>query len=100
MLAYAAVGARRDADAERRHFLLGVGDFFIHWFMWLLWPVESVAIALGWAADVFNFIGLGFGALSGWFFARGQFVAAALAVLAGGICDILDGRVARRTNTV
>lgn len=100
MIAYAAVGARRDADAERRHFLLGVGDFFIHWFMWLLSPVERLAIALGWEPDVFNFIGLGFGALSGWFFAVGAFIPAALAVLAGGICDILDGRVARRTNRV
>jgi CDP-diacylglycerol--glycerol-3-phosphate 3-phosphatidyltransferase len=99
MVAYAAFGARRDKD-ERRHFLLGVGDFFIHWFMWLLSPVEALALALGWAPDVFNFIGLGFGAASGWFFARGELVAAAFAVVAGGICDILDGRVARRTNRV
>jgi CDP-diacylglycerol---glycerol-3-phosphate 3-phosphatidyltransferase len=100
MLAYAAFGARRDADAAKRHFLLGVGDFFIHWFMWLLGPIERVSIALGWAPDVFNFIGLGFGALSGVFLARGDFVIGAWMILAGGVCDILDGRVARRTQRV
>jgi CDP-diacylglycerol--glycerol-3-phosphate 3-phosphatidyltransferase len=100
MLVYAAFGARRDADAEKRHFLLGVGDFFIHWFMWLLFPIERGAIALGWEPDVFNFIGLGFGALSGVFLAQGAFVAGAWMILAGGICDILDGRVARRTGRV
>jgi CDP-diacylglycerol--glycerol-3-phosphate 3-phosphatidyltransferase len=100
MLAYAAFGARRDADAAKRHFLLGVGDFFIHWFMWLISPAERVAIALGWAPDVFNFIGLGFGVLSGLFLARGAFVTGAWMILAGGVCDILDGRVARRTQRV
>jgi CDP-diacylglycerol--glycerol-3-phosphate 3-phosphatidyltransferase len=49
--------------------------------------------------EVFNFVGLGLGALSGLLFATGRFQEAALAVLAGGICDILDGRVARRTGT-
>jgi CDP-diacylglycerol---glycerol-3-phosphate 3-phosphatidyltransferase len=100
MAAYAAFGMRRDADAEKRHFLLGIGDFFIHWFMWVLSPVERAAIALGWEPDVFNFIGLGFGVLSGVFLARGRFVAGAWMILAGGVCDILDGRVARRTNRV
>jgi CDP-diacylglycerol--glycerol-3-phosphate 3-phosphatidyltransferase len=100
MLSYAAFGARRDADADKRHFLLGVGDFFVHWFMWLLSPVERAALALGWEPDVFNFIGLGFGLLSGVFLARGAFVAGAWMILAGGVCDILDGRVARRTGRV
>jgi CDP-diacylglycerol---glycerol-3-phosphate 3-phosphatidyltransferase len=101
LVLYALVGHRRDPDAERRgsHFLLGIGDFLVHWFMWLLSPVERLALALGWAPDVFNFIGLGFGAVSGLCFARGSFGLAAAGILGGGICDILDGRVARRTGT-
>jgi CDP-diacylglycerol---glycerol-3-phosphate 3-phosphatidyltransferase len=100
VILYAAFGARRDADAEPRHLLLGVGDFFIHWFMWLLSPLERAAIAVGWPPDVFNFIGLGFGLLSGLFFAWGDLVTGAWMILGGGVCDILDGRVARRTNRV
>jgi len=100
MLAYAVLGARRDPDAERRssHFVMGAGDFFIHWFLWLVGPFERLALALGWSPIVFNFIGLGFGAAAGLFFAWGRFAPGAWMILACGVCDILDGRIARRRN--
>jgi CDP-diacylglycerol---glycerol-3-phosphate 3-phosphatidyltransferase len=101
MAAYAALGARRDPDAQQResHFLMGTGDFLVHWFLWLIGPFERAALALGWRPIVFNFIGLAFGAATGLFFALGRFPWAAWGLAAGGLCDILDGRVARATRT-
>jgi CDP-diacylglycerol--glycerol-3-phosphate 3-phosphatidyltransferase len=97
MAAYALLGSRRDADATRRssHFLMGGGDFFVHWFMWLVGPFERAALALGWSPIVFNFIGLAFGAAAGVLLAFGHFVSGAWMIFACGLCDILDGRVAR-----
>jgi CDP-diacylglycerol--glycerol-3-phosphate 3-phosphatidyltransferase len=97
MALYAAVGARRDADSERKgsRFLAGVGGFLVHWFMWLISPLERLALALGVTPDMLNFGGLCFGLLSGGLIANGLLHAAAWAIAAGGVCDILDGRIAR-----
>jgi CDP-diacylglycerol--glycerol-3-phosphate 3-phosphatidyltransferase len=77
---------------------MGVGDFLVHWFLWLLAPLEKAALALSWPPIAFNFIGLACGTVTGAFFAFGHFPEGAVAILAGGVCDILDGRIARRTN--
>ena len=53
--------ARRDADAAKKgsQFLLGVGDFLVHWFMWAIGPVErGDARALGTTPDHMNAAGL------------------------------------------
>jgi CDP-diacylglycerol--glycerol-3-phosphate 3-phosphatidyltransferase len=94
---YALRGAKRDEDASRKdsHFLLGVGDFLLHWFMWLLSPVERLAVRRRLKPDVFNFLGLGFGFGSGVLIATGHLGFGAWAIALGGVCDILDGRVAR-----
>jgi CDP-diacylglycerol--glycerol-3-phosphate 3-phosphatidyltransferase len=100
MIAYALLGSRRDADSVKRssHFLMGAGDFFVHWFMWLVSPFERAALALGWSPIVFNFTGLAFGAAAGVLLAFGHFVTGAWMIFACGVCDILDGRVARARN--
>ena len=97
MLVYAVAGRRRDADAERKgaRFLLGVGDFLLHWFMWVVSPAERLALSLGMGPDVFNLAGLLFGAASGVLIALGQLELGGLAIALGGVADILDGRVAR-----
>lgn len=97
MLAYAALGARRDPDAlnRRSHLLMGAGDFFVHWFLWLLVPAERVALALGWPPIAFNFAGLAMAAVAGVLLGLGHFASGAWTILACGILDILDGRVAR-----
>jgi CDP-diacylglycerol--glycerol-3-phosphate 3-phosphatidyltransferase len=96
MAVYAVVG-RRDADAERKgsQFLMGAGDFLVHWFMWLISPLERLCLALGIGPDGCNFAGLGFGALSGVLIACGWLELGGWAIAAGGVCDILDGRLAR-----
>jgi CDP-diacylglycerol--glycerol-3-phosphate 3-phosphatidyltransferase len=102
MAAYAAFGARRDADAERKgaQFLLGVGGFLVHWFMWLIGPVERVSLRLGLTPDFFNFAGLGLGAASGLLIASGRLELGGWAIALGGVADIMDGRIARAQGVV
>jgi CDP-diacylglycerol--glycerol-3-phosphate 3-phosphatidyltransferase len=96
MAAFAALG-RRDSDADRKGatFLLGLGDFLVHWFMWLIGPIERLALALGLGPEAFNFAGLGFGALSGLLIATDRLELGGWAIIAGGVCDVVDGRLAR-----
>ena len=97
MALYAATGARRDADAERRgsSFLMGGGDFVVHWFLWAVSPLDRVAAALSLTPDFFNFAGLFFGMVSGIAIAAGRVEVGGWAIALGGVCDIMDGRVAR-----
>jgi phosphatidylglycerophosphate synthase len=92
-----AARGRRDADAERKgsSFLLGVGDFLVHWLMWAIGPVERALLASGAGPDLMNAGGLLFGLLSGVLIAIGQLEAGGWAIALAGICDILDGRLAR-----
>ena len=97
MAVFAITGGRRDADAARKgsQFLMGVGDFLLHWFMWALGPVERLALRLGATPDFFNFAGLASGALAGLLIARGELPLGGWAIALGGACDVLDGRIAR-----
>jgi CDP-diacylglycerol--glycerol-3-phosphate 3-phosphatidyltransferase len=97
MAAYAAFGARRDPDAERKgsQFLLGLGDFLVHWLMWLLGPAERASLRLGLTPDFFNFAGLALGAASGLLIAAGRLELGGWAIALGGVADIMDGRIAR-----
>ena len=90
-------GGQKDADAERKgsRFLLGAGDFLIHWFMWAIGPLERVLLALGATPDHMNAGGVLFGLLSGVLIGLGHLEAGGWAIALAGICDILDGRLAR-----
>lgn len=100
MPVYAAWGPGRDADAQRRgsRFLAGYGDFLVHWLLWCVTPLEKASVRLGLTPDVFNFVGLLLGALSGVLIALGRLELGGWAIALGGICDILDGRIARATH--
>jgi phosphatidylglycerophosphate synthase len=97
MIAYAWSGHRRDADAVGRgsQFLAGAGDFLVHWFLWLLGPLDGLAARLGLGPGFFNLAGLACGAASGLAIASGRLEWGGAAIAAGGVCDIMDGRVAR-----
>jgi len=88
---------RRDADAERKGstFLLGVGDFLVHWFMWVIGPVERSLLGLGASPDHMNAGGLLLGVASGILIAFGRLEAGGASIALAGVCDILDGRLAR-----
>jgi CDP-diacylglycerol--glycerol-3-phosphate 3-phosphatidyltransferase len=97
MAVYALAGRRPDADSARRgsRFLLGAGDFLVHWLMWLLTPLERAFLRLGLGPDVFNFAGLFFGLLSGLLIASGRLELGGWAIALGGMADVFDGRIAR-----
>ena len=99
MVVYAARGARTDPDAAGKsaQFLSGSADFVVHWFMWAISPLTAFSLRLGLTPDFFNFLGLAFGMASGAFIATGRLELGGWAIVAGGICDILDGRIARAT---
>ncbi len=102
MAVYARLGRRMDADAQRKGatFLMGVGDFLVHWFMWVIGPLERLLIGLGVGPDAMNLAGLTFGAVSGVLIAAGHLEGGGWAIAAGGVCDILDGRIARARGVV
>jgi CDP-diacylglycerol--glycerol-3-phosphate 3-phosphatidyltransferase len=94
---YTVFGAPRDRDAERKgtQFVLGAGNFLLHWLLWLLGPVERLSLRLGLTPDFFNMTGLILGAASGLLIANGSLELGGWAIAIGGISDILDGRIAR-----
>jgi phosphatidylinositol phosphate synthase len=97
MVPYALGGARRDHDQQGKdaHFVGGWGDFVLHWFMWVISPLVRVSIRFGLTPDFYNYAGLALGLASGVLIAVGELEWAGWAIVAGGVADILDGRIAR-----
>ncbi len=89
--------APRDRDAAKKgsQLFLGVGDFLVHWFLWAVGPAERLLLRLGAGPDLMNAGGLAFGLLSGISIARGELELGGGAIALAGVCDILDGRLAR-----
>jgi CDP-diacylglycerol--glycerol-3-phosphate 3-phosphatidyltransferase len=97
MAVYAARGRLADRDAASRggSFLMGAGDFLMHWLMWWLRPLDRLALRLGLGPGFFNLAGLLMGALAGAAIAAGMLEWGGALILLGGIADVMDGRVAR-----
>lgn len=97
MAVYAALGRKPDEDARRKNaqFVGGAFDFVLHWFLWLVTPATTLSLRLGLTPDFYNFAGLLFGLLSGLALARGGSEIAGWMLVLSGVCDILDGRIAR-----
>jgi phosphatidylglycerophosphate synthase len=97
MAVFAARGSVRDRDAASKNaqFVGGALDFVLHWFLWLVAPAATLSIRLGLTADFYNFAGLAFGLGSALTLAAGQLELAGWSLALSGVCDILDGRIAR-----
>lgn len=95
MPVYAIRSRPTDPDVARRPASLLLGRWVRQWMVWVLAPVERLLLRSGVSPDHLNALGLVGGVTGGLAFARGGLVCAAWLVAAGGICDILDGRVAR-----
>jgi phosphatidylglycerophosphate synthase len=97
-----ARGRAPDEDARRkgRHFLLGAGDFLLHWLLWAVSPLERALLRAGATPDHLNLAGLAFGLAAGALIALGRLEAGGWAIVLAGLCDILDGRLARARGLV
>ena len=97
MAIYAARGGSRDRDAEGKgaQLLFGAGDFLLYWFLWAISPAERVLLRLGVVPDHLNLAGLLLGLASGLLIASARLEAAGWAIVLAGVCDVLDGRIAR-----
>ncbi len=84
-----------DPDVARRPTTLLLGPWVRQWLVWVLGPLERVLVRSGMSPDHLNALGLAGGMMGGLAFARGNLILAAWLVAVGGLCDILDGRVAR-----
>jgi len=101
MAVYAVVGGGQpdpDAAGKGRRFLLGTGDFFLHWFLWTIGPVERLLLRAGASPDHMNVGGLVLGLASGVLIGSGRLEAGGWAIMLAGVCDVLDGRLARARN--
>jgi CDP-diacylglycerol--glycerol-3-phosphate 3-phosphatidyltransferase len=99
MAAYAVGGARHDPahDAKGTHLFLGVGDFFLHWMIWILEPAARWSVRLGLTPDHHSYIATAFGVLSAGFLSTGHLELGGWALALNGIIDTLDGHLARMT---
>jgi CDP-diacylglycerol--glycerol-3-phosphate 3-phosphatidyltransferase len=66
----------------------------------LLSPVVKLAIKLNLSPNAITLIGLIITLLASYFYARGYFRIAGLILVLAGLCDAIDGEVARKANKV
>ena len=88
-------GRPTDPDVARRPTTMMLGARVRDWAVWVLGPVERGLVRSGITPDALNFVGAAAGIAAGAAFAAGALGLAAWLLAAGGISDILDGRVAR-----
>jgi CDP-diacylglycerol--glycerol-3-phosphate 3-phosphatidyltransferase len=70
---------------------------------YLSWPIDRLADVLaptGIHPNIITWAALASNLVAGIFFARGEFAAAGGMIVLAGLCDLLDGPVARRQNRV
>lgn len=97
MPVYAVAARSRPVDAEvaRRPSTVLLGAWVRDWLMWLIAPLERVLVQARVSPDVFNWLGVAFGAAAGVAYVLGATAAAGWLVLLGGAADVFDGRIAR-----
>lgn len=90
-----ARGRALDADVARRHASVLLGFWLRDWMVWVLSPVERSLVRRRVSPDILNVLGAALGLLAGAAFVARALPLAAWLIALGGICDVLDGRVAR-----
>jgi CDP-diacylglycerol--glycerol-3-phosphate 3-phosphatidyltransferase len=97
MPVFAVVSRRRPRDPEvvARPRTALLGYWVRDWLMWAVGPFERGLVRARWSPFTLNVAGLVCGVLAGAAYAASALTVAGCLVLAGGLADILDGRIAR-----
>jgi CDP-diacylglycerol---glycerol-3-phosphate 3-phosphatidyltransferase len=95
LFALTASSKVRDANVASRPATSLLGLWVRDWMVWVLGPLERSLVRQRVSPLSLNIIGLVFGLLAGVALAAGLLALGAWLIALGGICDILDGRVAR-----
>lgn len=99
MAVYAARGGAKDPDAvaKRAQFAGGLGDFLLHWSLWAIDPFVGASVRRGLTPDFYNYAGLLLGLAGGVLIGLGWLGVGGWVIVLCGVCDMLDGRIARAT---
>jgi phosphatidylglycerophosphate synthase len=97
MPVYALVSRHRplDADVAGRPTTMLLGYWIRDWLMWVIGPLERALVRANASPDLFNYLGMAFGAAAGVAYARRSLALGGWLVLLGGLADVFDGRIAR-----
>src|SRR5262245_57770390 len=85
----------RDAEGAKRSASALLGYWVRDWLMWVIGPAERAFVRAEVSPDLFNYLGVVFGAAAGVAFAQGALALAGWGILFGGVADVFDGRIAR-----
>jgi CDP-diacylglycerol--glycerol-3-phosphate 3-phosphatidyltransferase len=72
----------------------------VNGFLTVIEPLSKLLVSLEVHPHIVTFAGLLFGLLSGLYFIQGAFLYAGIMIILAGICDVLDGRLARETKKI
>ncbi len=100
LLRYRKRGAFRDADIERRGSSFLVGMAVRQYFAWVSRPVWGVVLKSGVPPTAVTTLSVLLAVGAGVAMAAGRFALGGWLYLASGLCDFLDGRLARATQRV
>jgi len=76
-----------------------LGFWTRNWFYWLIRPVTRVSVALGLTPFFYNLVAVACGLGAGFAYATGHFPIAGWLVFMSGLADVMDGEVARATQS-
>ncbi len=87
----------KDEEVATRHSSKLLNKWFREYWIWTTSPILKLLIKIGVTPNVMTMVGFTFSLLAGLAFANGLFGIAGWLIIAGGTCDIFDGRIARLT---
>jgi phosphatidylglycerophosphate synthase/putative flippase GtrA len=96
----AVKGPYRDAEIESRGSSLLAGMFFRQWFGWVMQPIWRLVVTSGVPATAITTLSVLLATAAGVSTSAGRFALGGWLYIFAGMCDFLDGRLARATNTV
>src|SRR6476661_7494996 len=99
MVVYAHGGASRDPghQAKETHLFLGVGDFLLHWLIWVLEPPLRLSIRFGITPDQHSYLATAIRLSSAAAMTTGHLSLGGWTLGLSGVIDTLAGHLARRT---